>query len=369
MTSITATLADVLPAAAAALTPGRGPAGLLPRAGRVVVLLVDGLGDQLLSASSGHAPFLRRLRGQPHSATLTSGFPSTTATSLGMLGTGLPPGSHGLVGLEVLDPDRDQLFNELMWDPQVDPYAWQPEPTIFEQVVAAGPEVTRIGPAYFDGSGLTEAVQRGGRFVAARSLEERVDAAIAAARRSRNALVYVYWGDLDKIGHEQGCRSWNWTGELERVDSCAQALAAGLPAGSLLVVTADHGMVDVPFENRIDLVDEPDLLAGVRHVGGEPRSLQLYCRAGAADDVAATWQARLGEQMTVVTREQAVAEGWFGPVRPHVLPRIGDVVTAAVGPVAVVNSRTARPQVLRLLGLHGSRTSVETEIPLLVEQI
>ncbi|GAA3639550.1 alkaline phosphatase family protein [Kineosporia mesophila] len=361
------TLADVLPSAALSLSAKKG-GRLLPKARTVVVLLVDGLGDQLLAASSGHAPFLRRLREHTHSRTLTSGFPSTTATSLGMLGTGLLPGAHGLVGLEVLDPDRDRVFNELMWDPEVDPRRWQPAPTVFEQVVATGRDVFRIGPAFFDGSGLTEAVQRGGQFIAARSLEERVDVAIAAARRSQGALIYVYWGDLDKIGHEQGCRSWNWTGELERIDACAQQLAAGLPGNCLMVVTADHGMVDVPFENRLDLANEPEMLTGVRHLGGEPRSLQLYCENGAADDVAAAWHARVGGDMVVVTREQAVAENWFGPVSPHVLPRIGDVVTAATGPVAVVDSRTARPQVLRLLGLHGSRTSVETEIPMLVHQ-
>ncbi len=362
------TLADVLPSAALALDNRSRSRALLPKARTVVVMLVDGLGDQLLKASSGHAPFLRGLRQNPHSTKLTSGFPSTTATSLGMLGTGLLPGAHGLVALDVLDPARDKLFNELMWDPEVDPRVWQPAPTVFEQVVAAGRDVVRIGPGFFDGSGLTEAVQRGGRFVAAQSLEERVEVAIGAARRSKGSLIYLYWGDLDKIGHEQGCRSWNWTGELERVDACAQQLAAGLPPGSLLVITADHGMVDVPFENRLDIANEPELLTGVRHLGGEPRSLQLYCVDGAAEDVAAAWQARVGEDMTVVTKEQAVAEDWFGPVSPHVLPRIGDVVTAAVGPVAVVDSRTARPQTLRLLGLHGSRTSVETEIPMLVSQ-
>ncbi|GAB6903778.1 alkaline phosphatase family protein [Kineosporia succinea] len=365
--SNTGTLADVLPAAARALN-GATRKGLLPKARTVVVMLVDGLGDQLLAANSGHAPFLRRLRQNAHYARLSSGFPSTTATSLGMLGTGLLPGAHGLVGLEVLDPDRDRLFNELMWDPAVDPRRWQPAPTVFEQVAGTGKDVIRIGPAFFDGSGLTEAVQRGGRFVAARSLEERVDVAIAAARRSKGALIYVYWGDLDKIGHEQGCSSWKWLAELERVDACAQALADGLPAGSVLAVTADHGMVDVPFENRLDVAHEPELLDGVRHFGGEPRSLQMYCEPGAADDVAAAWHARVGGDMTVVTREEAVEAGWFGPVEPHVLPRIGDVVTAATGPVAVVDSRTARPQTLRLLGLHGSRTSVETEIPLLVAQ-
>jgi hypothetical protein len=364
------TLADVLPAAAASLgvqVRAGDTAGLaLPPARTVVVLLVDGLGDQMLAERGGHAPFLRSLRSGPSSLTLASGFPSTTATSMGMLGTGLLPGAHGLVALDVLDPDRDVLFNELLWDPQVDPRRWQPSQTVFEKVAAAGLDVIRIGPGFFDGSGLTEAVQRGGVFVAAQSLEQRVNAALAAVAAARSGLVYVYWGDLDKAGHEHGCTSWRWIEELERIDSFTRRLAEGLPSDALLLVTADHGMVDVPFENRLDLAFEPDLAAGIRHVGGEPRSLQLHCRPGAVDDVVATWRERLGSEMTVLTREEAVSGNWFGPVSDHVLARIGDVVTSAVGPVAVVDSRTARAQILRLIGFHGARTPAETLIPLLV---
>jgi Type I phosphodiesterase / nucleotide pyrophosphatase len=366
-------LADVLPAAAAALgvrvRPGSGDAagGLeLPLARTVVVLLVDGLGDQLLSERGGHAPYLRFLRSAPASRVLASGFPSTTATSMGMLGTGLLPGAHGLVALDVLDPDRDVIFNELLWDPQVDPRRWQPTQTVFEKVAAAGLDVIRIGPGFFDGSGLTEAVQRGGTFVAAQSLEKRVDAALAAVRSARSGLIYVYWGDLDKTGHEHGCSSWRWIEELERIDAFTRRLAEGLPSDALLLVTADHGMVDVPFGSRLDLAAEPDLAAGVRHVGGEPRSLQLYCRPGAADDVAAAWRERLGASMTVLTRDQAVTRGWFGPVSARVLPRIGDVVTSAVDPIAILDSRTARPEILRLIAFHGARTPAETLIPLLV---
>jgi hypothetical protein len=369
-------LADVLPAAAQSLgvkVRSGDVLGLeLPPARTVVVLLVDGLGDQLLVERGGHAPFLRSLRAGPGSVTLGSGFPSTTATSMGMLGTGLMPGAHGLVALDVLDPDRDVLFNELLWDPQVDPRRWQPSQTVFEKVAAAGLDVIRIGPGFFDGSGLTEAVQRGGIFVAAQSLEQRVNAALAAVRSvraSQSGLVYVYWGDLDKAGHEHGCSSWRWVEELERIDAFTRRLAEGLPSDAMLLVTADHGMVDVPFENRLDLAQEPDLAAGIRHVGGEPRSLQLHCRPGAVDDVVAAWRERLEPNMTVMTRDEAVAGDWFGPVSEHVLARIGDVVTSAVGPVAVVDSRTARPQILKLIGFHGARTPAETLIPLLVSRV
>ena len=368
-------LADVVPAAAVALgfpipraeQDGR-PGLVLPPARRVVVLLVDGLGDGLLADRGGHAPFLRGLRNAPPdgvAGVVEAGFPATTATSMGMLGTGLPPGAHGLVGLEVLDPDRDAVFNELAWDPAVDPRRWQPQPTLFELLHQGGYGVVRIGPAFFDGSGLTEAVFRGGRFRAAEGFAQRVDAAVAAVRAMDRGLVYVYWGDLDKAGHVHGAASWEWTQELETVDAQARRLAGSLPADTQLLVTADHGMVDVPFERRLDIATEPALSAGVRHVGGEPRALHLYCRTGAAPDVLAAWQERVGDGMEVVLREEAVRRGWFGPVSRHVLPRIGDVVTAAVGDIAVVDSRTARPEVLALLGLHGSMTPAEREVPLL----
>jgi hypothetical protein len=362
----------VLPSVAAALgAPVRGPAVIaLPAARSAVVVLVDGLGEHLLTRRGGHAPFLRHLRqGAATSTVVTSGFPSTTATSMGMFGTGRLPGSHGLVGLDVLDPSRDVLFNELAWDPDVDPRRWQPGSTVFEDVAEAGLEVVRIGPAYFDGSGLTEAALRGGRFVAAGTLERRVDAAVAAVagadRAGRSALVYLYWGELDKAGHVHGCESWQWGEELSALDGELGRLVRRLPASTLVAVTADHGMVDVPHADRLDVAREPDLAAGVRHVGGEARALHLYCEPGAAPEVLARWQDRLGDSMEIRRREDAVREGWFGPVDPHVMPRIGDVLASATGRVAVVDSRTARPEVLRLVGLHGARTRDERLVPLL----
>jgi hypothetical protein len=370
-------LSEVLPAVAGVLGvrfdrdghDGAGQPGAalaLPPARAVVVMLVDGLGDELLAERGGHAPFLRSLRRLPASGALSVGFPATTVASLGTLGTGLPPGSHGLVALDVLDPSRGVLFNELAWDQAVDPRTWQPSSTVFEGVAAAGLGVVRIGPGHFDGSGLTQAVQRGGRFVAAATLEKRVGEGLAAIASGAASLVYLYWGALDKAGHEHGCDSWQWAAELENVDRMVLQLAEGLPPDVLLVVTADHGMVDVPFGSRLDLARDPELSGGVRHVGGEPRALHLYCEPGAVDDVHATWAQRLGGAMDVRTRDDAVAAGWFGPVQPHVLPRIGDVVTAAVQPIAVVDSRTARVESLRLLGLHGSRTRAERIVPLLV---
>lgn len=362
------TLSDLLPAAARAigvdLPDDTYPRALtLPAAPRCCVLLVDGLGDALLRERAGHAPYLRgRL---DEIGTLTAGFPTTTATSMGSFGTGRPPGTHGLVGYEVLVPERDELLNELSWETPVDPRRWQPGTTIFQTVAAAGVEVVRIGPAYFDGSGLTEAALRGGRFVAASTLDERVDAALAALRSAPRTLVYVYWGDVDKIGHVKGVGSWAWGEELAKVDAAVRRLAAGLPGDAALHVTADHGMLDVPFGQRLDVAEEPELARGVRHLGGEARCPQVYCEPGERDAVLARWRQRLDGLAQVVSRDDAVAAGWFGPVADHVLARIGDVVAPCLPGTAVVDTATQRPELLRLVGLHGSLTPEESVVPLL----
>ena len=361
-------LADVLPSVTAALgVPVRGaPALALPAARSAVVVLVDGLGDRLLEQRGGHAPFLRSLRaGDGHVAAVDCGFPSTTATSMGTFGTARPVGSHGLVGTEVLHPELDAVFSELAWDPRVDPRTWQPGSTVFEDATAAGLPAVMIGPSYTDGSGLTTAALRGARFVAARTLEERVDAALTALAAQPQVLVYLYWEVLDKTGHVHGCESWEWGQELERIDGELARLVRSVPGDVLVTVTADHGMVDVPHSDRLDLADAPELRRGVRHVGGEPRAVQLYCEAGASEAVAAVWRDRLGPQVEVLTRDDAVSRGWFGAVADHVMPRIGDLIVVALDRIAVVDSAMARPELLRLLGQHGARTPEETLVPVL----
>ena len=361
------TLASVLPSVADRLGVRRY-AGMdvfdLPQAPRAVVVLVDGLGHDLLLQRSGHAPFLRERLATAHR--VACGFPTTTATSMGSFGTGLPPGAHGLVGMQVLDPLSDRLVNELSWEDGPDPRSWQPHGTVFEAAVNAGVEVTMVGPRYFEGSGLTTAALRGAGFTAARLLDERVTAAVTAVCATPRSLVYLYWGDVDKVGHVHGCESWQWGDEVESVDRALASLVGQVPDDTLVVVTADHGMVDIPHENRLDLIDEPHLMAGVRHLGGEPRCIQLYTLEGAAEDVAEVWRERVGGRARVLPREQVIAEGWFGPVEQRVAGRIGDIVVAMNDSFAVVHSGLMRPELVRLLGLHGSTSDVELAVPVVV---
>ena len=364
-------LVGVLPRLVASLgvrLPGDRPAAPLPPARRAVVVLVDGLGWEQLRARGGHSPFLRRaLAGAAEVAVpLTAGFPSTTATSMGGFGTGCGPGVHGLVGYQVRAPGARHVFNELTWQGGPDPLEWQPGPTVFERAATAGARVTMVGPEHFDGSGLTTAVLRGAHFIGAEELSGRVDAALAALRSAPvdgPALLYLYWGEVDKAGHVHGCDSWQWGDELELLDRELARLHAALPRGTSLTVTADHGMVDIPADARTDVVHDAELRDGVHLVGGELRAPQVYCLPGAAETVLATWRERLAASAWVLSREEAVAEGLFGPVLDRVLPRLGDVIVAMHAPAGVFDSRVMTPRVSGLVGQHGSLTAAEQLVP------
>lgn len=335
----------------------------LPEVKRAVVVLVDGLGRTNLAERSGHAPFLRQLL--PGSLALRSTFPSTTATALGTFGTGAPPGSTAMLGYTVRNPATGSLANLVSWTDLPEAEQWQRQPTWFERLVAADIRVRSVGPQRFDGSGLTRAVLRGGAYLPAETLPQRVDRAVAAAREP--GLVYLYWGQVDKVGHHAGWGSLAWGDEMGTTDAELARLARSLPSGTLLVVTADHGMVDVDRTARWDVATSPELARGVALVTGEPRAMQLHLDAETdADQVAARWRDVLGDHAVILTGAEAVAAELFGPVDAAVAPVIGDVVVAMAGQATVVDSRTQTPASLDLLGVHGSLTEHETAVPLLV---
>jgi hypothetical protein len=357
------TLADLSRSVLASLgVPGEENALGLPAVRRACLLVVDGLGWDLLRKHRSAAPFLAGLL--ETGCWLTAGFPSTTVTSLGSLGTGRPPGQHGLLGYQVRVPATGQLLNALRWDKVVDPLEWQPGSTIFERAAAAGIGAIRVAAGAFRQSGLSTAAMRGADYHAAETPGALVAVSAAALASVPSGLVMVYTGDLDSTGHRWGCTSPAWRYQLGHVDRLAEQLAGALPAGTALHVTADHGMVDVPPSLRADADVIPELRAGVAVLGGEPRARHVYAEPGAAADVLAAWQATLGDSAWTVSRAEAIDAGWFGPVESAAVERIGDIVAAMRGQSAVV-ATVAEPRESRLIGMHGSLTPSEQRVPLL----
>ena len=366
-----ASLSDVMPSALAALgVPGETNVLGLPDGPRIVVLLVDGMGAELLRRHPDEAPYLSSLK----TSTLTVGFPSTTVTSLSSLGTGLPPGAHGLTGYSSYVEEVGAAVNWLAWRPvgeggdlrdRLVPETMQPQPTVFERAADAGIAVTVASAAQFDGSGLTRAVLRGGRYAGAVTPGDVIAQAAAGADRGNRSLVYCYTGDLDLIGHVRGASSDAWLSQLALVDAFAEELAGKLPPDATLVVTADHGMVTVSDEAKVDYDDSAELQEGVTALAGAPRCRYVHPRPGAAAEVLGRWRARLGDRMWVVTRDEAIAAGWFGPyVSTTARSRIGDVIAVARGDVAVVRRRS-ESMLSSLPGQHGALTDDELLVPLL----
>ncbi len=366
-------LAEVLPALLGALGEPEPTSELRIEPVRAAaLLLVDGLGSELLRAHAHDAPFLA---GLTDAGPLTVGFPSSTAISLASLGTGLPPGAHGILGISFRVSD-DEVMDALRWtvhgtDEATDlrerfpPEEVQPNATVFERAAAAGIEVTTVTQRVFRGSGLTRATLRGGRFRAADALGDLAAEMVAAVSGPGRRLCYGYHGDLDALGHLHGPGSIPWRYQLRHVDRLASTIAGALPADTVLVITGDHGMVTV--DRTWDADTDDDLRRGVLLLGGDARSRHVHTRPGAADDVLATWRAVLGDAAWVVPRDQAVADDWFGPLGPHLASRIGDVVMAARGTAAVIRSE-AEPYISTLPGQHGSLSVEEQLVPLLVHR-
>jgi len=352
-------LADLTPSVLAALgVPGGRNVLDLPESRRVCVLLIDGLGWEQLREHADCAPFLASLPGRE----LTAGFPATTATSLASLGTGLPPGGHGLMHLQVAVPGTGRLINCLRWDDSVDPEEFQAAPTGYERAAAAGVHVAYVAHGAYRGSGLTRATARGAAYEPADSLGQLVARAEQELGKGDRSFVTVYHPDLDSTGHRHGVGSPAWRYQLSFADQLARHIAEVLPSGAALYITADHGMTNPA--DRVDADAVEALQEGVAHLGGDARSRYVYAVPGAEADVLAAWRETLGDRAWVRTREEAVAAGWFGAVSPELLPRIGDVVAVARGDLAIVASER-EPFLAQMIGMHGSLVPAEMLIPLL----
>jgi len=355
-------LTGVVPQILASLE-GRGD--WFPSARSAVVLVVDGLGRANLTARAGYARFLTARMTKRDAARTV--FPSTTAVALASLLTGEMPGRHGLVGYRVRIPGTALAPNQLKgWETDgLDPLTWQRSVPLLERESAAGRPCFVVSQSRYAGTGFTAALQRGAEFIGAASISERVERAADLALRHPGALVYAYVPELDTIAHARGWESDEWAAGLERVDGAARDLDTAIGSHAGAILTADHGIVDVPRQRQILLRDGDPLVDGVSIIGGEPRMLHLYADDGRAAEVAERWRDAEASRSWVMSREQAVDAGLFGASPdPEVVPRIGDVLVAARSAVAYYDDREADKKPQNMIGQHGSLTDQERIVPL-----
>ncbi|MDK7158465.1 alkaline phosphatase family protein [Pauljensenia sp. UMB3104] len=350
-------LATIDPALPGASAQAAASLGMETGAHQLLLILVDGLGYELIEEYVGHTPTLRRVRGDVRS--IHTVVPSTTAAAITAFGTGECPGATNMVGFSVAY--RGTVMNLLAMEGGPAPSEWQPVPTYFERLAAADVASAVVSPARFAGSGLTGAALRGARHVPAETLDERVSAALRELRAG-TPVVYLYWSEIDHAGHGSGVGSDSWIANLEEFDAGLARLLRSLPAGVRTVMTADHGMINVDASQIVDVASTPALREGVRIVAGETRAVHVHADAGRADEVEARWRDVLGESAWIVSGEAISALIGAGDGAAV----IGDFLVLARGRGGVVDSRTQSASAIAMPGVHGSLTSTEMRIPVVV---
>lgn len=377
---------DLLPApyaaGSAAELPGIvAPLLLDPEPGRDLVVLLDGVGAQLLEENLALAPTLRSLRGDIRTCRTVA--PATTAAAMVSLLTGLSPLEHGVLGYLTLDAVSGAAVNQLTGAvlgtshrqapaDAVDPRAWLPLQTLGERTAR---RAIQVAPRKHASSLLTRAAYRGWMFQDAPTRDGRADTAVQALRRAgAGGIVHLHIDDADHAGHRHGVASREWAEALEQVDALLGALLRRVPRGTRVHVTADHGMVDTSAERTIDLTRHPGLLARIATVAGEGRALALRLvpeirTPEGMRSFAEELQELADQSAVVLTAPEVLAGGIYGPsgaaVPEHVQGRLPDVLVLGRGSSVMVDPRRRSPGSSPEIGVHGSLTAREALVPLL----
>ena len=346
-----------------ALLEGSAAPAWLPeevlQARRILLLVLDGLGWLQLRDRAGVAPTLAGLGGGP----ITTVAPRTTAAALTSLSTGLPPGEHGVVGYRIAvagsgGPPHGEVLTALRWSTGDGDARRRHDPRLFQPCEIFGsqrpPVVTR---AEFAESGFTAAHLSDTRLFGYADRTGLLDQVLGAFAR-KEPFVYAYWDDIDRIAHEFGLAE-RYNDELAACDLMVAELLHRLPAGTAVVVTADHGQVHVGER----LVDLPAEVTGlVDGQSGEARFRWLHARPGAASDLLAAAHQAFDHMGWVRSVDEVVSDGWLGDrVTSAARGRLGDVAVAARDPVAFVDPAEASS--VELIGRHGSLTADEMLVP------
>jgi hypothetical protein len=385
-----------LPATLAALHGTRSSATLpplprelwadwMPELRRVVLIVIDALGYRSLQAmwAQGDGQVFRDVAGSGCLVPLTSVFPSTTDAALISLRSGCPPAEHGWLAYEMYLRELGIAANAILlcpvWTRQgdllvdwgLDPETLLTVPTLAGDLAAGGVETWAFLSAYFRGSGFTKMLYRG-----VSGLREHVRAGdfwvglrhLLAETRGQRALLTAYWSDLDTLGHHYGLDTEQWEAEFRSMSHLFEReFLARLPAedreGTLLLLTADHGQVDVSPEEILIASDDPELS---RHllvpVTGESRAAFLYSRPGRRAAIRAYLEEAFPGWFVVLDSVQALEAGLLGkPIADETYARAGELLVLPRGRHALQRSKLAVP----LLGRHGGLTQEEMLVPLI----
>jgi hypothetical protein len=351
------------------------------RVDRVVLVMLDAFGWRFFDRYADDHPLLRRFLADGTVAKLTSQFPSTTVAHVTTLHTGRPVTEHGLYEWNLYEPSIDALITPLMFSfagdgrrdtlrlIRADPRAMFPTETLYQRLSGAGVRCIAYQPASFAPSTYDGVLVDGADMRPYPSVESAFGAlADDLADTPAPVYAYVYIDAVDAIGHQQGPSSAAFDAVARRCLDAIDRARGTLPAGTLLLLAADHGQVDVdPARTRFVNELWPDIRGHLRRdrrgrpiaPAGSARDLVLHTAPGARDDVIAVLRDRIGDVAEVLATDDLAAEGVFpSPPGPRLRDRLGDVLVLPA-PGETVWWREPRRFDMRFRGHHGGLTQDE----------
>jgi len=348
--------------------PGLG----LEDARTVILWVIDGLGDHYLARQPGSTLAGHRVRG------LTSVFPATTSAALTSIITGRPPRGHGVTGWFMYVHELGAVTAWLPFGPRVGKGQWsgiEPESAELLQRDAIWDrfraETHVVQPAWLVDTPYSRAVTgRQARRHGYQGLDELREVLVRIAREPgrQRRFVYAYWPDLDTLSHQHGVDSAPVLDQFRSIDIAWQRLLDGLQGTDTVVLgTADHGLIDTAPERTLYLEDHPELAEMLAlPLCGEPRAAYCYLRPGTETDFQLYCRERLASVCQAVRAEELIAAGWFGPMpeHPQLRRRIGDwVLLPADG--WVLKDRLVGEGRFAQVGVHGGASASEQWVPLI----
>jgi hypothetical protein len=338
----------------------------------IVLLVVDGLGHRFLTQAAAGSVLRSHLTGA-----MTSVFPTTTATAITSFLTGQAPQQHGLTGwhtwfrelgcvLAVL-PAHPRFGGPGLGDAGIDVGRLYGHVPVFDRLATPSCVVT---PGFIAHSDYNRTHQGRAGLRAYDGLDHMFAETARAVREAKApSYVYAYWPELDRIAHEHGIGSDQAAQQLAEIDAAFAAFLDRM-AGSdtLVIVTADHGIIDAGESREIDLADHPALAQSlVLPLCGERRASYCYVRPDRGDDFEHYCRSELSAFVELHASRALIDAGWFGlgAAHPRLAERVGDY-TLIMKDNYVIKDRLFNEYRYSQVGVHGGLSEQELYVPLIV---
>ncbi len=353
-----------------------------PRADRILLVILDGLGYARWLDLAGQHPDIRSLASGGLAIPITTVFPSTTVSALTTYSTGLSPAAHGMLGYRLFLREISATVNMIQLSvvggrseaPLPEAFhasSLLPAPTVYERLATDGVETHALLPRGIAASGLSQILYRGATQIhPGVNLSDMLVTArhILRAARSR-VVVTLYWPGLDSVAHPRGAGSDAYVAEAASIAAAVRREIVGRVERTLLLVSSDHGFATMRPSDYVSAADIPGLRDALQFFPvGEPRASYLFLRPDSREEAMAQLQTLSDGGLAFVASREALAHGLFGSDAPHAetAARIGDLVAISTGARGLLHPYPDAP---RLLGMHGGLTADEMIVPLIVSPL